>query len=152
MSDLTSDSDRLINEGRILRNDNRSGGRHRREVSIGQESQRIKRRHWGTKIRNVILALFAIWIGAGVLGVILNGIGFVGVMALVIASIVAIGVLGNYPKLKTPKRADINKGDVKTLVGRTELWLEAQRPALPPPAVNIIDQIGVQLDGAWHAA
>jgi len=33
------------------------------------------------------------------------------------------------------------------MVARTELWLEAQRPALPAPAVNLIDQIGVQLDG-----
>jgi hypothetical protein len=32
------------------------------------------------------------------------------------------------------------------MVGRTELWLEAQRPALPPPAVRLVDQIGVQLD------
>ena len=32
------------------------------------------------------------------------------------------------------------------MVGRTELWLEAQRPALPPPAVKIVDQLGVQLD------
>jgi hypothetical protein len=33
------------------------------------------------------------------------------------------------------------------MVGRTELWLEAQRPALPAPAVTLVDQIGVQLDG-----
>ena len=32
------------------------------------------------------------------------------------------------------------------MVGQTELWLENQRPALPPPAVQVVDQLGVQLD------
>src|SRR3546814_19433656 len=32
------------------------------------------------------------------------------------------------------------------MVGRTELWLEHQRPALPAPAVKIVDQLGLQLD------
>ena len=32
------------------------------------------------------------------------------------------------------------------MVARTELWLEAQRPALPAPAQTIVDQLGVQLD------
>jgi hypothetical protein len=82
----------------------------------------------------------------GVLGLIVDGIGFVGIMALVVASVVAIGVLGNYPKMRTPKRADINKGNVQQLVSRTELWLEAQRPALPAPAARIVDDMGVQLD------
>ena len=36
------------------------------------------------------------------------------------------------------------------MVARTELWLEHQRPALPPPAVNLVDQIGVQLDGLGY--
>ncbi len=35
---------------------------------------------------------------------------------------------------------------MKSLVGRTELWLESQRPALPAPAVQLVDQIGYQLD------
>jgi hypothetical protein len=32
------------------------------------------------------------------------------------------------------------------MVSRTELWLEAQRPALPPPAAKIVGDMGVQLD------
>ena len=48
--------------------------------------------------------------------------------------------------LQLPKRADINKGNVQQMVGRTELWLEAQRPALPPPAAQIVGDMGVQLD------
>jgi hypothetical protein len=49
--------------------------------------------------------------------------------------------------MKVPELGMLNRGDVRSMVARTELWLEAQRPALPAPAVGLIDQIGVQLDG-----
>lgn len=147
MNDLTRDSDRLLTEGRALVRDNQAGGRHRRVPSIGEGSAQLKKRHWAAKIRNILIALFGIWVAAIVAGVVIDGIGILGVLAVLLASAVAIALLGNYPRLKTPKRADLNRGDVKQLVGRTELWLEAQRPALPAPAVNLVDQIGVQLDG-----
>ncbi|TMM46134.1 hypothetical protein [Qipengyuania marisflavi] len=150
MSDLTQQSDRLLQEARIVRDDNRAGGRHRRALSIGEGSAKLKKKHLTRKIRNIALVLFGIWVATGMIGVILNGIGVVGVMALILASVVAVAVLGNYPKLKVPKRADLNRGDVQQMVSRTELWLEAQRPALPPPAVTLVDQIGVQLDGLGH--
>ena len=150
MGDLTRESQRLIEEGRRLRDDNRSGGRHRRTVSIGEGSAREKRKHLMSKVRNVVIALFALWVGMGVLGLIVDGIGFSGIMALIVASVVAVGIFGNYPKMKVPKRAEINKGNVQQMVARTELWLEHQRPALPPPAVNLVDQIGVQLDGLGY--
>ena len=150
MGDLTRESQRLIEEGRRLRDDNRQGGRHRRAHSIGEGSAKAKRTHLAKKIRNVVIALFAIWVGTGVLGLLLNGIQFVGLMGLIVASIVAVAIFGNFPKMKVPKRAEINKGNVQQMVARTELWLEHQRPALPPPAVNLVDQIGVQLDGLGY--
>ncbi|MXP28176.1 hypothetical protein GRI58_04990 [Porphyrobacter algicida] len=148
MPDLTRESDRLLEQGRALVRDNREGGRHRRAPSIGKGSAQLKRNNLIARLRNVILAIFAIWVAGGVLGAILNGIGILGVLALIVATIVAVGIFGNFPRLKTPKRADITRGDdVQKLVGRTELWLEAQRPALPPPAAKLVDTIGVQLDG-----
>lgn len=148
MSDTTRDSDRLLAEGRALVRDNQDGGRHRRAPSIGVNSARIKQRNLRARIRNVLLAVSAVWLAAGVAGAIVNGIGILGVLALVVSTIVAVVVFGQFPKLKTPSRADITRGsDVRQLVGRTELWLEAQRPALPPPARTLLDQLGVQLDG-----
>lgn len=146
MGDLTTQSDRLIEEGRRLRDDNRAGGRHRMAPSIGRGSARAKRSHLLSKMRNIAIALFAIWVATGVIGLIVDGIGFAGIMALVVASIVAVTVLGKYPKIKVPKRADLNKGDVRQMVARTELWLESQTPALPPPAASIVSDMGVQLD------
>jgi hypothetical protein len=124
MSDLTRDSDRLLGESRALLRDNQEGGRHRRAASIGEGSARLKKSNLKARIRNVVLAVFAIWVATGIVGAIVNGIGVLGVLALITRG-----------------------GDVKQLVGRTELWLEAQRPALPPPAVTLVDQLGVQLDG-----
>ena len=148
MGDLTRTSDRIMQDARAVRDDNRAGGRHRRGggKSIGQHSAAAKRSLWVKRGRNIAIALFAIWVATGVLGVILNGIGFAGVMTLIVATIVAVAVFANFPKMKTPKRADLNKGDVAQMVTRTELWLEAQRPALPAPAARIVDDMGVQLD------
>lgn len=151
MSDLTRDSDRLLGEGRALLRDNREGGRHRRTPSIGEGSARLKRSNLKARIRNVVVAVFAIWVGAGILGAIIEGIGILGIAALLVATVVAVAVFTQFPRLKTPTRADITRGsDVKQLVGRTELWLEAQRPALPPPAATLVDQLGVQLDGLGY--
>lgn len=148
MADLTRESDRLLGEGRALLRDNQEGGRHRRVPSIGDGSARLKRSNLRTRIRNVLLVVSAIWLAGGILGAIVEGIGILGVLALLVATVVAVGIFAQFPRLKTPTRADITRGgDVRQLVGRTELWLEAQRPALPPPAVTLVDQLGVQLDG-----
>ena len=43
MADLTRDSDRILGDGRALLRDNRDGGRHRRQPSIGEGSARLKK-------------------------------------------------------------------------------------------------------------
>ena len=149
MGDLTRDSDRVIQDARRVRDDNRAGGRHRRAISrpIGRESRRLRRRHRSHKLRNIVIALFALWVASGVIGMIIDGIGFMGVMGLIVASVVAVYVLGKYPRMKMPQRTDLTRTtDAKQLVGRTELWREAQRPALPAPAADMVGKIGVQLD------
>jgi hypothetical protein len=149
LANLTRDSDRVLQEARQVRDDNRAGGRHRRVAAraIGEESRRLRRRHRKHKLRNIAIVVFALWVASGIIGTIINGIGFMGVMALVVATAVAVFVLGKFPRMKVPQRADLTRaGDAKDLVGRTELWLEAQRPALPAPAADMVGKIGVQLD------
>ncbi|MXP26170.1 hypothetical protein GRI39_08990 [Altererythrobacter indicus] len=147
MADLTHDSDRLIDQGRALVQDNQAGGRHRQAVSIGRGSAEAKRNHLIRKIKRIAISIVVIVVTAGIIGGIVNGIGFTGVMLTMLAIFAAIVAFTVFPRMKVPKRADLNRGDVQQLVSRTELWLEAQRPALPAPAVGLIDQIGVQLDG-----
>lgn len=150
MNDLTRQSDRVIEDARRLRDDNRAGGRHRRTASIGEGSARVKRENLKKRIRNVVIAIFTIWLASGIAGAMFSGIGFWGLMSVLVASIVAIAVFSSFPKVKTPKLPDINKGNVQQMVARTELWLEAQRAHLPAAAAALVDRIGTQLDALGH--
>ncbi|MGI9377429.1 MAG: hypothetical protein ACR2PC_15255 [Tsuneonella suprasediminis] len=144
--DSTRESDRILGDARRSLTVQRDGGTHRPARSIGRGSARLKRDNIVKRITYFVGAVFAIMVTASVAGIILNGIGFTGVMAIALAVVVAAWVFGNFPKVKVPQRAELNRGDAKQLVGRTELWLEAQRPALPAPAADMVGKIGVQLD------
>jgi hypothetical protein len=149
MADSTRESDRILREAKTSLAVQREGGTHRpapRGQSIGKGSAELKLKSLLTKVRNIALAIFAIWLGAGIAGAFVNGIGFWGVMAVIVASAIAVAVFSSFPNVKVPKRAELSLGNPQQMVARTELWLEAQRPALPPPAQAIVDQLGVQLD------
>lgn len=145
MVDSTRDSDVILAGAKRSLADNRAGGYHRRG-SIGRGSKRLKLKHYGKLIRNILIALFTIWVASGIVGLFVGGIGTIGVMAVIIASCIAVAVFASFPKMKTPQRAELNRGSAREMVGRTELWLEHQRRALPPPAAKIVDDLGVQLD------
>lgn len=144
--DLTSHTDRLIEEGRALVRDNQAGGRHRRARAIGRGSAELRQRNLMTRIKLIGGSLLAIVLAAMVAGIVIDGIGFTGIMIAFLGIVATTFLFSNFPRVKIPRRSDLNTGDVRHMVARTELWLEHQRPALPPPAVTLVDQIGVQLD------
>ena len=137
-------SDRTLAEARAALVRNRAGGR--RGPAIGRRSAELRKAHRLRKLRNLTVALVGIVLAAMAAGLVLDGIGFAGVMLTFFAMIVAAAVFTTFPRLKTPERARLNSGSARALVGNTELWLEAQRPALPAPAVQLVDQLGEQLD------
>lgn len=120
--------------------------RVRSDHSIGLKSRALKREHFWKKVGRVAIAVGVVVVGAGVIGAIVDGIGFTGIMLSVLAIAVAVVVFSQYPKMDVPTPEKLRTGDLKTLAGKTEIWLEAQRPALPAPAINLVDSIGVQLD------
>lgn len=144
--DLTRESERVLEESRAVLRDNRAGGRHRRAVSVGKGSAELKQKNLRTRIKLIGISLIGIVLAAMVAGLVLDGIGFTGVMIAFLAVVAATFLFSNFPKVRVPKRSDLNTGDVRHMVARTELWLEHQRPALPPPAVTLVDRIGLQLD------
>jgi len=147
--DLTRQSDRILAEGRALVRDNQQGGRHRLASgpSIGRASRQVKMKNWLKRAGYFGAAVLAIFIAASVAGLILNGIGFAGVMGAAFAVLIAAFIFANYPKVRVPEMADLSRTqDAKRLVERTEIWLESQRPALPAPAVTLVDDLGMQLD------
>lgn len=145
MTDSTHDADRIMADGRRSLVAQRAGGR--RVVPIGQGSRRLRAEHRRRKLRNIAVAVVAILAAAMVAGLMLDGIGFAGIVAVVFALIATGVLLGKYPSLKIPTRDNLAQGSLRENVARTELWLETQRPALPAPAITLVDQIGVQLDG-----
>ena len=143
MASPAHDSQAIMTAAQRSLAEQRAGGRRR---SIGRGSAQLKARHLKGKLTRLLLALAGIVIAAMVAGTIIGGIGIVGLFYTVLAGLVAMFVLARYPQLKPPVQARLNEGDVRTMVGRTELWLESQRPALPAPAVALVDRLGVQLD------
>lgn len=144
MSTPSHQSDQIIRDARQSLSIQRAGGRR----VAPQGAQRIRRGHFGRKLRNIAFAVVGIWLALSVIGTILSGIGFGGLMLGAIATVAAVWLFGKYPSFKTPSISDLNPAqtDVRTMVGKTELWLESQRRALPPPAVKLVDTIGLQLD------
>ncbi|ASK87316.1 hypothetical protein [Sphingorhabdus sp. SMR4y] len=114
--------------------------------SIGNRSHKLKQGHFFKKLGRAAMWTAAVLVGASVVGGILSGIGFWGVM--ISAGLIAGGIWASmkFPKMKIPTPETIVKSDLKSLAGKTEIWLESQRPALPAPAVQIVNGIGVQLD------
>ena len=145
MADDARNSDLILRQAKLSLADQRAGGRRR---PTAQGAARIKRGHFGRKLRNIAFAVVGIWLGLSIIGGIIGGVGFTGLAVGALATVAALWLFGQYPTLKMPSRADLNPNtsDVKALVGRTELWLESQRRALPAPAVKLVDTIGLQLD------
>lgn len=147
MSDSTRESDAILSAaGKSLVANRDHGGTHRSAESIGRFSAEAKSKHWKKMIKRILIAFAGIWAVAVAIGLIIDGIGFTGIMLTVLAAMVAVGVITRGRKLKIPQRHELKKGDAKQMVASTELWLEAQRPALPAPAVQLVDKLGVQLD------
>jgi len=144
MADSTRQSREIMaSAGRSLAHQ-RAGGR--RLAPIGRGSAQLRTEHWTRKLKRLGLVVGGILAAAMVTGIIVDGIGFIGVMVSAMLIMCAIAVVSGQ-KLRPPKRADLAQiADARHLVARTELWLEHQRPALPPPAVTLVDKIGTQLD------
>lgn len=139
MNSPASNSDDTLNAAaRSLRNV--------RFAPIGTKSQALRRAHFWGKLSKATMAVGAVLIGAGIIGGIIGGIGFWGVMITALLVATAAYVLMRFPQMPMPTTESLKLTDLGTLAGKTEIWLEAQRPALPAPAVTLMQDIGVRLD------
>jgi len=145
MTGEAQQSDKIMAEARRSLVFQRDGGR-RRQPPIGRGSAQLRQQNLMNRIKLIVGSMAAIIVAAIVAGLALDGIGFTGIMVVFLAIVAATFLFSSFPKVKVPKRSELNTGDVRHMVARTELWLESQRPALPPPAVTLVDQIGTQLD------
>ncbi|HEX4694379.1 hypothetical protein [Sphingomonas sp.] len=73
-------------------------------------------------------------------------IGMMGFFLMLVAMVVATVVLLAAPATPAPTFERLRQADIKALPAQTGRWLDAQRPMLPAPAINLVDQIGLKLD------
>jgi hypothetical protein len=144
MAGPAEESDRILAEAQRALTTQRAGGR--RLQPIGRRSAERRRNHAVAKALRIAVAIAVIAVATIGAGLVLGGIGLGGLFVAVLAGIVAVLVLAKWPRLSVPDIGQLNRGNVRALVGNTELWLERQRPALPAPAVSFVDRIGSQLD------
>jgi hypothetical protein len=99
----------------------------------------------GKRLTRIAVADVAILIAAMVIGWIVPlGIGgAMLVMALLVAATVFFAV---WPAERAPTPERLAAVDIRALPAQTERWLEAQRPALPAPAMTLVDKIGLRLE------
>ncbi|USU10372.1 hypothetical protein NF700_08985 [Sphingomonadaceae bacterium OTU29MARTA1] len=109
--------------------------------------KRLKRKAVGvgTRLAFICAVNAIILIAAAVLGMVvpLGLFGGLAVLLLMAAVTIAIAIA---PAARAPSEKVLREVDIKALPGKTERWLEAQRPALPAPARGLVDQIGIRLE------
>ena len=137
---IASNSDETLTDARRALSNVRMG------QSIGMKSRALKRAHYWSKLARAGLAVGVVLIGAGVVGTIIDGIGFSGVMITALAGAAAAYAFLRYPGMPMPTEATLRQTDLATLAGKAEIWLESQRPALPAPALPLVQNIGLRLD------
>ncbi|CAN5443630.1 hypothetical protein BH11PSE5_BH11PSE5_28490 [soil metagenome] len=121
---------------------NRTSDRYR---SLSSRARQRRNAAAIRKFKRIVAAVLTVVIGAAVVGwfIPLGTSGIMIVLALILAAILLFGMVPGEPQVKTEKLAET---DLKALPLQTEIWLDNQRKALPAPAVQLIDSIGVRLE------
>jgi hypothetical protein len=117
-----------------------------RAPSLGERSRRMKRIHRMRRMARAVIAAVVVWIGALVLGFAVGPLGVSGLIVTFFLVALVFVLFLSFPRLRVPDPRDLRVSDLKGLAGRAELFLEAQRPLLPPPAIPLLDRIGGELD------
>jgi hypothetical protein len=117
----------------------RTSANYRQGMIRQQRNQRMAKRVTRIAVANVAILFAAVAVG---LAMPLGMFGALGVMVLMMAATIALMVFPSAPA-PTPER--LRATDIKALPAQTQAWLETQRPALPAPAVTLVDQIGARL-------
>lgn len=90
-------------------------------------------------------AVVAILLAAAIVGSIFP-LGMFGALGVIVLSIAAFLMLSLGPRDLPPAPEKLRDAPLKALPSQTGRWLDAQRPTLPAPAINLVDRIGVRLD------
>lgn len=99
-----------------------------------------------TRLVAIVAANFAILVAAALIGGIVMPLGMFGALAVMLAMFAVTLAIAFAPATPVPTPERLARSELKALPGQTARWLDAQRPALPAPAVQIIDRLDTRLD------
>ena len=110
--------------------------------------RRVRRRATGVGKRLALIAAVdaVILIAAAVLGAVIGGLGLFGALGVFLLLIAATLLIAMAPAGRPVSEEKLKQVELTALPRQTELWLEAQRPALPAPAVRLVDSISQRLE------
>lgn len=120
----------------------------RRQRAARLRRARQKRWQWRMlRLRRALIAVAVIAVATIGAGLILPG-GLPDNLFLLamLLGFVMFCLLAIYPASPRAQTRDMEQADLPELAATTELWLEGQRKALPSPALDAIDLIGVRLE------
>ncbi|WBH16512.1 hypothetical protein [Sphingomonas radiodurans] len=100
----------------------------------------------GKRIAAIGAANAVILIAAVIIGLAVVPLGIFGALAVLMVMMAATLAIAFAPGARPVSTKALARSDIKTLPAQTTRWLDAQRPALPAPAVLVADRIGVRLD------
>jgi len=98
------------------------------------------------KLGRAALTAGAIVLAAGAFGLFVGPIGGTGVMLVTGALILSAAALLIWPAYPEANEQSLVQTELKLLPAQTEVWLSQQRRALPAPAANQLDSIGIRLE------
>jgi hypothetical protein len=99
----------------------------------------------GKRLTRIAVADAAILVAAVVIGMI-TPLGILGALFVMMLLVAATLLFAIWPTETAPTPERLASVDIKALPAQTERWLDAQRPALPAPAVTLVDRIGLRLE------
>lgn len=112
--------------------------------------QRLRQRRTAEvarRIGRIAMADGAIIVAAIIAGFMLpTGIGMFGALLVMALLIAATAIFAIFPLSVAPNVEQLAQTPLKALPQQTERWLSTQRPALPAPAISLVDSIGLKLE------
>lgn len=106
--------------------------------------RRKRRDTLGFRLGAIAIVNAVILLAAGVVGFMFP-LGIFGALLVLILMVAATLAIAMAPVARAPSFEALREAPVAQLPAQTARWLDAQRPALPAPAVTLADQIGLKL-------
>jgi hypothetical protein len=111
-------------------------------------ARKPRRGRGGVKARvaAILVADAVILLAAAIVGGALFPLGMFGALAVIMLMLAVTLLIAFAPATPVPTPERLVRSELKALPAQTARWLDAQRPALPAPAVRIVDRLDARLD------